>query len=58
MPDPAQECKNNFCYFSLKLSKLLIAFKIVSDFLEFLPKKFYNINYRSVGSRSRFIVSW
>ena len=53
----ALKCVNNAIFKQIYTLKLLIAFKMAYsccfslggnlDFLEFLQKKFYNINYRS-----------
>ena len=56
MSEPALKCENNASFKQIYTLKLFIAFKMAYsccfslggnlDFLEFLQKKFYNINYR------------
>ena len=56
MSEPALKCENNASFKQINTLKLFIAFKMAYsccfslggnlDFLDFLQKKFYNINYR------------
>ena len=55
MSEPEQKCENNAVFKQNYTAKLLITFKMAYsccfslggnlDFLDFLQKKFYNINY-------------
>ena len=55
MSEPALKCENNASFKQINTLKLFIAFKMAYsccfslggnlDFLDFLQKKFYNINY-------------
>ena len=56
MSEPQQNCENNTVFKQNYTAKLLITFKMAYsccfslgenlDFLDFLQKKFYSINYR------------
>ena len=65
MSEHEQKCENNAVFKLKYTAKMLVTFKMAysccfslggnQDFLDYLPKNFYNINYRILHS---YLIFW